>query len=80
MTAHKIALTAFGAALAIGGLQTEASARPLRDVGLKQADAFAPKLARSSSTEEPALRCAPPARCRVALNPQPLPPGEHDPF
>ena len=80
MTAHKIALIAFGAALAIGGLQTQASARPLGDVGVQQADAFASKLARSNSSEEPALRCEPRARCRVALKSQPLPPGEHDPW
>ena len=80
MTAHKIALIAFGASLAIAGLQTQASARPVRDLGVKQAEASAQNLARSNSSEEPAPRCEPRARCQVALNPQPLPPGERDPF
>jgi len=81
MTARKIALIAFGASLAIVGLQAEASARSFRNVGLTQTDASAPRLARSISFGEPALRSEAQARYRVALNPQPLPPGdERDPW
>ncbi|MFY9627912.1 MAG: hypothetical protein WAK03_07135 [Methylocystis sp.] len=78
MNARKIALFAFSAAIAISGAAVEASARNIDDSSKAQITAPVSCQMRSILVGERAARISKPVSIndRVALNPQPLPPGE----